>query len=97
MSKPIVLIIIDENSRVRFLQTEGVQVIVTDRKIDEAAVLFPEADEYPDILAAIHDLPAISPGDDDEIGSALAAVRRIHNGLTVVAGGPKILKIGETA
>jgi hypothetical protein len=84
--KPIVLVEIGPDSKLRILQTSGVQVIVTNRTIDEAAFLYPEQEQYPDILAAVHDLPAISPGDDDEIGSARAAIRRIHNGLTIVAG-----------
>lgn len=97
MTKPFVLILIDENSRVRVLQTDGVRVGVVDVRIDETVTLFPEADEWSDILAAIHHLPAMSPGADDPLGSALAAIRRIRTGLTVVSSGPSIPKIVESA
>lgn len=88
MSTPIVFVGIDANSRLQVLQTPGVRVVSVDQRVDPVANLWPEpdADEFPDILARINSLPLMSPGSDDQVRSALHAIRRIRAGFTLIAG-----------
>lgn len=99
MSKPFVFVGVDANSRLRVLQTRGVGVVTVDERVDPTVTLWPEPDrdEFPDIMARIMGLPLLSPGSDDEVRSALFAIRRIRAGLSIVSDVPKILTIGETA
>lgn len=94
---PIVLVEIDRDSRLRVLQTAGVAVVLTDWRVDPSATIWPQPDRdtFPDIMAAIGTLPLMSPGSDDEVRSALNAIRRIRAGLSIVT--VPTLKIGETA
>lgn len=96
MIKPVVLIEIDRNSRLQFLATDGVLVGFIDRRVDPVLVLWPEQNQIEAILASLAGVPVISPGNDDPLGSAVATLQSIRAGLTVVAGGPRILtKFGE--
>lgn len=97
MSTPIVFVGIDANSRLQVLQTPGVGVITVDWRVDPAVNLWPQPDrdEFPDIMARIMGLPLMSPGSDDEVRSALHAIRRVRAGFSVIAG--PMQKLEETA
>jgi hypothetical protein len=96
MIKPIVLVQIDGKSRLTLLQTDGVHVGFVDRRVDPVLVLWPEQNQIEAILASLDGLPVISPGDDDPVRSAAAAIRRVRSGLTIIANVPSILtKLGE--
>ncbi|MDR3471562.1 MAG: hypothetical protein P4M09_07710 [Devosia sp.] len=94
---PIVLVEIDRDSRMRVLQTSGVRLVIADHRVDPIATLFPEADQLQELLAAVADLPLLAPGSgDDLVQSAVAAIRRVRSGLTIVASGP-LIKLGENS
>ena len=98
MIKSIVLICVDRNSRLSFLQTDGVHVAFVDQRVDPVCVLWPEQNQIEAILASLAGLPVVSPGDDDDFHSATAAIRRVRSGLTIVTAGPALLtKLGEPA
>lgn len=96
MIKPIVLIRIDENSRLTFLQSDGVLVASVDYRVDPIVTLWPEQNQALAINAAIDGLPLLSPSSDDAVRSATAAIDRFRRGITIVTTGPRILtKLGE--
>lgn len=97
MSTPIVFVGIDANSRLQVLQTPGVRVVTVDDRVDPIVNIWPEPDrdEFPDIMARIMGLPLMSPGSDDQVRSALHAIRRVRAGFSVIAG--PMQKFEETA
>lgn len=98
MIKPIVLVEIDGDSRLKLLQSDGVFVGFVDRRVDRILTLWPEENQIEAILASLVGLEMVSPGDDDLVGSAVATIQRVRSGLTVVSTGPRLLtKLGEPA
>ncbi len=84
---PIVLIEIDENSRVRILQTNGVRVGFVDRRVDgEHLTILPEQDDWELIALAIDNLHLLSAKRDDLARTAAETLRRIANREIVVVG-----------
>lgn len=84
---PIVLIEIDENSRVHILQTDGVRVGFVDRRVDgEHLTILPETDEWDRIASTLDGLSLLSAKRDDLAKSAAETLRRIANGEVVVVG-----------
>lgn len=86
---PIVLIEIDENSRLQIRQEAGVRIIFIDYRVenDHVTVMPERAD---DVLSAIAAMPLISPksGYDDWARTAVATLQRIAAGRVIVAKGP---------
>ena len=99
MSTPIVFVGIDGNSRLQVLQTPGVRVVTVDDRVDPIVNIWPEPerDEFPDMLARIMGIPVLSPASDDQVRSAINAVRRIRAGMTVIAGPVRPLRLEESA
>ena len=87
---PIVLIEIDQNSAVSFRQTDGVHVAFVDRRVDPILVLWPERNQIEEILTSLDGLPVVSSQSDDALRSAVATIRRVRAGFTVVKQGPKL-------
>ncbi len=86
---PIVLIEIDENSRLRIRQTTGVRIGFIDYRVEkDALTIMPEVDQTGEITAAIDSLKLISPKSDDAVGTAVATLQRIARGGVIVAKGP---------
>lgn len=82
---PIVLVLIDKDSRLRVLQTEEIQVALVDERVDRyGIVLLPRENQIEQIIAAIGDLKVISP-THDIANTAKEAVRRLKALGTVVA------------
>lgn len=87
---PIVLIEIDENSRLRIRQTVGVRIGFIDYRVEKDALTFlPELDQEQEILTAIGGLKMISPKADDAVQTAAATIMRIGSKRMIVAAGPK--------
>ncbi len=85
---PIVLIEIDENSRLRIRQTTGVRIGFIDYRVEkDALTIMPEVDQTGEIMAAIDSLKLISPKSDDAVGTAVATLQRIARGGVIVAKG----------
>lgn len=86
---PIVLIVIDENSRLRVLRHSGVMVAMLDMRVDPAVVLLPERHEPLEIDAAMRSAagpyPVISAKWDDEVKTAASIISRLDAGEIVVA------------
>lgn len=88
--KPIVLVEIDVNSRLRVLQHEGVTVALIDRRIDPVLTLLPERDQSLEIDEAVGNLQILSAGCDDEARTAAEIIRRLVARQIVVAAGPEL-------
>lgn len=89
MPVPIVLIGIDENSRLRVLQTVGVRVAFVDQRVDrDVLTIMPEVDQETAIFSEIDRLQLISPKSDDPIRTARATILRIAKGGVPIAKGP---------
>ena len=90
---PVVLIQIDENSRLSILRHEGVMVAFLDLRVDPAVVLLPEAHQPLEIDAAIRSAagsyPIISAAHDDETHTASVVLSRLENRQIIVAKGPR--------
>lgn len=98
MIKPVVIVEIDNHSRLKMLQSDGVLVGFIDRRVDPILTLWPEQNQIEAIVASLVGVPVVSPGDDDLFGSAVATIQRVRSGLTVVSTGPRLLtKLGEPA
>lgn len=88
---PLVLIEIDENSRLRFLQTTGVRIGFIDYRVEkDHLTVMPEIDQSQELMLAISGLSPISPksGHDDNVRTAAATILRIGKRGVVVAKGP---------
>lgn len=86
---PIVLIEIDENSRLRIRQTVGVRIGFIDYRVEkDALTILPECDQAEEILVAIGGLTLLSANEDDPVGTAAATIMRIGERRTIIAGGP---------
>jgi hypothetical protein len=86
---PIVLIEIDENSRLRIRQTTGVRIGFIDYRVEKDALTFlPEVDQESEIMAAIGGLSLISQKADDAVQTAAATIMRIGSKRMIVAKGP---------
>jgi len=87
---PIVLIEIDENSRLRIRQTIGVRIGFIDYRVEKDALTFlPEQDQEDEIMRAIGGLSLISQKSDDPVRTAAATIMRIGSKRTIVAKGPQ--------
>jgi hypothetical protein len=87
VTTPIVLIEIDENSRITLLQTDGVRVGFVDRRVDgEHLTILPEVDDWSQIATAIDHLQLLSTKKDDLTRSAANTLQRIANREIVVVG-----------
>jgi len=87
---PIVLIEIDENSRLRIRQTVGVRIGFIDYRVEKDALTFlPEIDQEDEIMRAIGGLSLISQKADDAVQTAAATIMRIGSKRMIVARGPK--------
>ena len=87
---PIVLVQIDENSRLSLLQTRGVRIAFIDYRVERDMLTFlPEADQEPAIMAAVDALKMISPKRDDAVKTATATIMRIGDKRVIVAKGPR--------
>jgi hypothetical protein len=87
---PIVLIEIDENSRLNVRQTTGVRIGFIDYRVEKDALTFlPEQDQEQEIMAAIGGLSLISPKSDDAVQTAAATIMRIGSKQMIVARGPQ--------
>jgi hypothetical protein len=88
---PIVLIEIDENSRLRLSQTDGVRVGFVDRRVDgNHLTIFPETNDWDRIAPAIDQLQLLSPRRDDLARTAAETLRRLANGEVIVV---KLLEV----
>lgn len=84
----IVLIEVDENSRLRVLQSTGVRIGFIDYRVEkDALTIMPEIDQIEDILVAISGLHLISPKVDDAVKTAAATILRIGSKSVIVARG----------
>lgn len=84
---PIVLVEINENSRVRILQTDGVRVGFVDRRVDgNHLTILPERDQWFEINAAIADLDIMSIARDDPVKTALNTLLRLARGKIITVG-----------
>jgi hypothetical protein len=84
---PIVLIIIDENSRIQILQQDGVRVGFVDRRVDGGHLtVLPETNDSLELDAAIDGLKILTLAHDDEVRTAAETLRRIANREIVVVG-----------
>jgi len=87
---PIVLVQIDENSRLSLLQTTGVRVAFIDYRVErDVLTLMPEADQESAIMATIDALTLASPKRDDAVKTATATILRIGDKRVIVAKGPR--------
>jgi hypothetical protein len=87
---PIVLIEIDENSRLHVRQTVGVRIGFIDYRVEKDALTFlPELDQEQEILTAIGGLKMISLTADDAVKTAATTILRIGSRRMIVAVGPK--------
>lgn len=89
--KPVVLVEIDANSRLRILQDIGVRVAYIDRRVDPQLVLLPERNQAIEIFDAVRGFQLLSITDDDMARTAAEIMRAIAAGEVVVAG-PYTLK-----
>ena len=88
---PIVLVQIDQNSRLSIYRHEGVQVAFLDLRVDPVVVLMPEANQMLEMAAALERAgahPIVSPSSDDELRTAAHIVSMLESGGVVVATGP---------
>ena len=86
---PIVLVEIDENSRLRIRQTTGVRIGFIDYRVEKDALTFlPELDQEQEILTAVGGLRMISAKADDAVKTAAATILRIGSKRMVIAKGP---------
>lgn len=84
---PIVLVEIDDNSRVRILQTDGVRVGFVDRRVDGTHLtILPEKNQGLEIDAAIADLHILSIQHDDPVKTAVDTLLRLARGKIIVVG-----------
>ncbi len=85
----IVLVEIDEHSRLRIRQSSGVRVAFVDHRVDRyGAVLFGEADQMDAIVDSLRDKVLLTPTTDDPVRTAADTIRRVATGSVVVAEGP---------
>ena len=86
---PIVLIEIDENSRLNVRQTTGVRIGFIDYRVEkDVLTIMPEQDQESEIMAAIGGLSLISPKADDAVQTAAATIMRIGSKRMIIAKGP---------
>lgn len=85
---PIVLIEIDQNSRLHIFRHEGVQVAFLDLRVDPMVVLLPEAHQPVEMYTAIAGHPIVSLRHDDTAHTGSVVISRIENAEIVVAAGP---------
>jgi hypothetical protein len=89
MPLPIVLVVIDENSRLSILRHEGVMVALLDKRVDPHVVILPQVNQCLEIDEAIRTAagpyPIISAGWDDAAHTASAAISMLERGRVVVA------------
>lgn len=87
---PIVLVVIDENSRVRVLRHTGVMIALLDKRVDPVVVILPDRHEPLEIDAEIRSeagpYPIISAGWDDEASTAASVISRLERRQIVAAG-----------
>lgn len=90
---PIVLVTIDEDSRLSILQSSGVRVGFIDWRVEQDALVVLQeidaTDRIEEILVSIGGLKLISPTSDDTLGTAKATVTRLRDHQVIVAKGPK--------
>lgn len=87
---PIVLIQIDEYSRLSILQTTGVRIGFIDYRVErDVLTVMPEVNQAEQIMTAISGLKLVSPKDDDLVKTASATIMRIGEKRVIVARGPK--------
>lgn len=83
---PIVLVDVDEDSRMRILSTPGVRVAFLDRRVDgDHLTILPAADQWPAILASVADVNLLSLRTDDPAQTAANTLARIASGQIVIA------------
>lgn len=91
---PIVLVIVDENSRLSILRHEGVMVGFLDKRVDPLVVILPEVNQPLEIdaamMGAVGPYPILSTTHDDEAHSGSAVASMLDRGRVVVASGPEV-------
>lgn len=87
---PIVLILVDENSRLKVLRHAGVMVALLDMRVDPVVAILPEKHQPLEIDAAIRGLPIMSVAWDDAVKTAASIVARLDAGDIVVAEMEKV-------
>jgi hypothetical protein len=84
-SPPVVLIVIDQNSRLKVLRHSGVMIALLDTRVDPVVVILPEKHQPLEIDAAMGDAPIMSGKWDDEPKTAASVIARLDAGDIVVA------------
>ena len=83
---PVVLVLIDKDSRVQVLQSDDVLVAYVDeREAHDGVVLLPRENRIHEIMAALAKRPVVTTGEDHK-DIAIKTVRRILDRQVVVAG-----------
>lgn len=87
---PIVVALIDRDSRLHLLQTDDVQVAYVDQRVEtESVVLLPRAHQMDAIMAAIGELDVVS-NKTDHMGIARNAVNQLLGRGVTAAGLGKV-------
>lgn len=89
---PMVLVMIDKDSRLAILRHEGVQVAFLDLRVDPVVLLLPEEHQMLELHAAIGAYPIVSLGHEDAMHTASVLLSRLENRQVVVAAGPQELE-----